>query len=269
MELNKNYIIAGTSLILIVLLILMMFSGVFFLLPWQIYQIINGIFPLIILVLLIIALFALMTGNPESTLGKIISSTAIIGLLVIIAGIFIPILYFEAFVHNQGQTYENPEIPDYQNTNYSRENTTFIDISHKDGIGTILDPEDTNYPAIHAECLEQIRCINAQIKTGFSRTELIAMKQNNSYVALRFPAPATFNTSYIVDGAPRTIIIDEAIFFLDSEYDDIIITPTRDGTGVWGTSGDRGKLRELADPVLQMLSDEFQDSEILNSQMHI
>ncbi|WP_148222166.1 hypothetical protein [Methanolacinia petrolearia] len=265
---NKNYIIAGASLILILLLIIMTATGVLFMLPRQLYLIINGTLPLTILALLIIALFALMTGNPESTLGKIISSTAIIGLLVIIAGIFVPILYFEAFVHNQGQTYESPEIPDYQNTNYSRENTTFIDISHKDGIGTILDPEDTDYPAIHAECLEQIRFINAQIKTGFSRTELIAMRQNNSYVALRFPAPATFNTSNIVDGSPKTITIDEAIFFLDSEYDDIIITPTRDGTGVWGTSGDRGRLRELADPVLQMLSDELQDNEILISQMN-
>jgi ABC-type transport system involved in multi-copper enzyme maturation permease subunit len=267
MEVDKKYIIAGASLFLVILLILAAFSGLFFLLPRQISVILLGIFPLIILTLLVIALIALMTGRSESTPGKIISSTAIIGLLVIIAGIFVPIIIFETFFHNQGPVYESPEIPDYQNANYSRDDTTFIDISHKDGIGTVLDLEDTDYTAIHAECLEQIRCINTRGKPGFSRAELIAMKQNYSYVSIRFPAPVTFNTSYMADGTPGTITIDEAIFFLDSKYDDMIITPTRDGTDVWETSGDRGKLRELADPVLQMLSGEIQNSEVLNYQM--
>ena len=103
MELNKNYIVAGASLILIILLVLLMFSRVLFLLPWNLYLIINGIFPLIILGLLIIALIALMTGRSKSTSEKIVSTTVIIGLLVIIAGIFVPVLYFEAFIHNQGQ----------------------------------------------------------------------------------------------------------------------------------------------------------------------
>lgn len=267
MEVDKKYIIAGVSLFMVILLILMAFSGLFFLLPRQISVILLGTFPLIILTLLVIALIALMTGRSKTTPGMIISSTAIIGLLVIIAGIFVPIIIFEAFFHNQGPVYESPEIPDYRNANYSRENTTFIDISHKDGIGTVLDPEETDYPAIHAESLEQIRCINAQVEPGFSRAELIALEHNYSYVSIRFPAPVTFNTSYIVDGAPGAITIDEAIFFLDSEYDDMIITPTRDGTDVWETSGDRAKLRKLADPVLQRLSDEIQNSEVLNYRM--
>lgn len=103
MELNKNYIVAGASLVLIILLVLLMFSRVLFLLPWNIYLIINGIFPLIILGLLVIALVALMTGRSKSSSEKIVSTTVIIGLLVIIAGIFVPVLYFEAFIHNQGQ----------------------------------------------------------------------------------------------------------------------------------------------------------------------
>lgn len=103
MELNKNYIIAGASLIAIIILIMMMFSGVLFSLPRQLCVILLGTFPLIILGLLVIALIALMTGRSKSTSGRIISSTVIIGLLVIIAGIIVPVLFFEAFVHNQGQ----------------------------------------------------------------------------------------------------------------------------------------------------------------------
>lgn len=103
MELNRNHIVAGTSLMTAVLLVLMMFSGVLFLLPQQICVILLGIFPLIILVLLVIALIALMTGRSRNTSGKTISNTVIVGLLVIIAGIFVPVLFFETFVHDQGQ----------------------------------------------------------------------------------------------------------------------------------------------------------------------
>ncbi|WOF16469.1 hypothetical protein F1737_07025 [Methanoplanus sp. FWC-SCC4] len=103
MELNKNYTIAGVSLIAVIILILMMFSGVLFSLPRQLCVILLGTFPLIILTLLVIALSALMTSRSKNTSDKIISSTVIIGLLVIIAGIIVPVIFFESFVHNQGQ----------------------------------------------------------------------------------------------------------------------------------------------------------------------
>ncbi|WP_317135888.1 hypothetical protein [Methanochimaera problematica] len=100
---NKNYTIAGVSLIAVIILILMMFSGVLFSLPRQLCVILLGTFPLIILTLLVIALSALMTSRSKNTSDKIISSTVIIGLLVIIAGIIVPVIFFESFVHNQGQ----------------------------------------------------------------------------------------------------------------------------------------------------------------------
>lgn len=253
MELNKNYLIAGTSLILILLLIVMTATGILFLLPRQLYLIINGTLPLTILALLIIALFALMTGNPKGTSEKIISSTVIIGLLVIIAGIFVPILYFEAFIHNKGEAYEIPDYPENY-TSYSRENTTLIDIFNKDGWGMMLKPDNLEYSAIKAECLEQIRSIGTQAKTGLSREELIAIKQNHSYVAINFPAQTTFNTSYIVDGASKNITIDEAIFFLDSDYNNMIFTPSQSGTIVWNAPGDRERLRELVEPIFQGFS---------------
>lgn len=114
MKPNKNYIIAGASLIAAILLILMMFSEVFFLLPRQICVILLGIFPLIILTLLVIALIALMKGRPKSTSEKIISSAVIIVLLVIIAGIFVPVMIFEAFFHNT-----EPGSIEYPEGNYS------------------------------------------------------------------------------------------------------------------------------------------------------
>lgn len=151
---------------------------------------------------------------------------------------------------------ENADTGNSQPAITIRENTTFIDIHHKDGRRALLYAEDPEYPAIEAECLEQIHCINAQIKTGFSRAKLDAMKHNGTYVAINFPVPTTFETSYIVDGSPKMITIDEAIFFLDSEYEDIIITPMLNGPGVWDTSRDRVKLRELIDPVFQSLLSE-------------
>ena len=149
-----------------------------------------------------------------------------------------------------------PESTDSQNNptpSTIRENTTFIDIHHADGGRTILYPEDPEFPAIEAECYEQIRCIISQIKTGFSGAELNAMKNNGTYVAINISVPAAFETSYIVDGSPKTITIDEAIFFFDSEYEDIIITPMQNGAGVWGTSRDRGELKKLVDTIFQKL----------------
>ncbi|ADN36315.1 hypothetical protein Mpet_1558 [Methanolacinia petrolearia DSM 11571] len=148
------------------------------------------------------------------------------------------------------------ESTDSQNNptpNTTRENTTFIDIHHADGGRIILYPEDPEFSAIETECYEQIRCINAQMKTGFSGAELDAMKNNGTYVAINFSAPTTFETSYIVDGSPKTITIDEAIFFLYSEYELMIITPMQNAAGVWGTSRDRGELKKLVDPIFQKL----------------
>ncbi|WP_048152888.1 hypothetical protein [Methanolacinia paynteri] len=153
-----------------------------------------------------------------------------------------------------GQAEKIPESTESQNNptpNTTRENTTFIDIHHADGGRIILYPEDPEFPAIEAECYEQIRCIISQIKTGFSSAELNAMKNNGTYVAINFSAPTTFETSYIVDGSPKTITIDEAIFFFDPEYEELIITPMQNAAGVWGTSRDREELKKLADPIFQ------------------
>lgn len=69
------------------------------------------------------------------------------------------------------------------------------------------------------------------------------------YVAMHFPVPTTFETSYIIDGSPREIVADEAVFFLDLEDRPENMTFMRlgDGCGVWDASRDRGKLRDLAD----------------------
>jgi hypothetical protein len=149
---------------------------------------------------------------------------------------------------------ENTDSQNNQNVYSARENTTFIDIHHADGGRILLYPEDPEFPAIEAECYKQIRCINSQIKTGFSSVELNAMKNNGTYVAINFSAPATFETSYIVDGSPKTITIDEAIFFFDSEYEALIITPMQNAAGVWRSSRDRGELKKLVDTIFQRLS---------------
>ncbi|WP_067046970.1 hypothetical protein [Methanofollis ethanolicus] len=132
-----------------------------------------------------------------------------------------------------------------------RNDTAYLDIHPAGGRSVLLYPEDERYPAIDAECQELIRCINAQLKTGFSQEELAAMKRNSTYVALRFSQPTTFETRYIVDGSPRQITISEAVFFVDSgEEQNIIRTLAPDGPGVWETSRDRGTLRDLIAPVL-------------------
>jgi hypothetical protein len=131
-----------------------------------------------------------------------------------------------------------------------RNDTTYFDIHPAGGQSVLLYPEDERYQAIDAECRKLIECIDAQVKTGFSPDELAAMKRNNTYVALHFPQPTTFETRYIVDGSPRNITIDEAVFILDMEYEDTIITPSPTGTGVWETSRDSGTLRDLIAPVL-------------------
>lgn len=101
MELNKKYIVAGTSLILIVIMSLILFCSpeVGHLIPRQLYEMILLSFPLLVLILLIIAVIALMIGKSDG----ITNSVSIIVILAIIAGIFVPILFFEAFIHNQGQ----------------------------------------------------------------------------------------------------------------------------------------------------------------------
>jgi hypothetical protein len=132
-----------------------------------------------------------------------------------------------------------------------RNDTAYLDIHPTGGRSVLLYPEDERYPAIDAECQELIQCIEGQLKTGFSQEELAAMKRNNTYVALRFPQPTTFETSYIVGGSPRSITINEAVFILDNEEEqNIIRTPAPDGPGVWTTSRDRGTLRDLVAPIL-------------------
>lgn len=133
-----------------------------------------------------------------------------------------------------------------------RENTSFIEIHRAGDLSVILYPEDPGYPAIEAECHEQIRSICGQYKTGFSRAELDAMKQNGTYVAMNFPVPTTFETSYIVDGSPKKILADEAVFFLDLEDwpENMIIMRLGGVCGVWDASRDREKLRVLVEPYL-------------------
>lgn len=131
-----------------------------------------------------------------------------------------------------------------------RNDTIYLDIHPAGGQSVLLYPEDERYPAIDAECRELVQGIDAQVKTGFSPDELSAMKRNNTYVALRFPQPTTFETSYIVEGSPLNITIDEALIFMDREYEDTIITPSPTGTGVWRTSRDSGTLRDLVAHVL-------------------
>ena len=76
--------------------------------------------------------------------------------------------------------------------------------------------------------------------------------RNGIHVAMHFPVPTTFETSYIIDGSPREIPIDEAVFFLDLEdqSENMIITRLGDGCGVWGASRGRDELRDLVDPYL-------------------
>jgi len=147
---------------------------------------------------------------------------------------------------------EVPENRTPRPTGVPRENTSFIEIHHAGDPGVILYPGDPGYPAIEAECREQIRSTCGQYKMGFSRVELAAMKQNAPYVAMHLPAPTRFETGYIVDGSPKEILADEAVFFLDFEDwpENIIIMRLGDVCGVWDASRDREKLRVLADPFL-------------------
>ncbi|WP_265581180.1 hypothetical protein [Methanofollis aquaemaris] len=132
-----------------------------------------------------------------------------------------------------------------------RPDTSYIEIRTIDGRRVILYPEDQRYPAIEAECREQVQGINGQLKTGFSRRELDAMKRNGTSVTIHFSEPTHFVTSYIVDGSPKEITIEEALFFLDYEDDpNMVITPSQNGSGVWTTSRDRSKLAALATQVL-------------------
>jgi hypothetical protein len=151
---------------------------------------------------------------------------------------------------------EVPEIPENQTarpTDALRENVSFIEVRARGGGSILIYPEDPGYFALETECLEQIRCISGQYKTGFSREELDAMKQNGTYVAVYFPVSTTFVTSYIVDGLPKEILADEAVFFLDLgdwSGNMIVMRLGNDGCGVWDTSRDRGELRDLVDPIL-------------------
>jgi hypothetical protein len=75
---------------------------------------------------------------------------------------------------------------------------------------------------------------------------------SGAYVAMHFPVPTTFGTSYIIDGSPREIVADEVVFLLDlaDRPETMIITRLGDGCGVWDTSRDRDELRDLVDPYL-------------------
>lgn len=65
---------------------------------------------------------------------------------------------------------------------------------------------------------------------------------NGTYVTMYFPVPTTFETNYVIDGSPREILADEAVFFLDLEDRPENMTFMRlgDGCGVWDASRDRG-----------------------------
>ena len=155
----------------------------------------------------------------------------------------------------QGPDEMPPEIPGNRTTGPAdgpREITPFIVLHRAGGRSSFLYPEDPGYPAIEAECCEQIWGIYAQYKMGFSREDLDAMKQNGTYVAMNFPVPTTFETSYVIDASPKKITVNEAIFFLDLEAypETMIIARAENGTGVWDTSRDRGELRDLVAPIL-------------------
>ncbi|WOX56256.1 MULTISPECIES: hypothetical protein [unclassified Methanoculleus] len=148
-----------------------------------------------------------------------------------------------------------PENQTARPTDAPREKISFIEVHARGGGSTLLYPEDPRYSALEAECREQIRCISAQYKTGFSREELDAMKRNATYVAMHFPVSTTCETSYIVDGSPKEIIVNEAIFFLDLEDrpETMIITRAENETGVWDTSRDRREFRDLVAPIVREL----------------
>jgi hypothetical protein len=100
MEMNKNYLIAGLSFLLIFLFILLKISGILFLLPRPLDVIISGIFPVIILGLLLVVIIALVTNKSAGAAERTICA-GVIGFLVIIEIIYAPVLVFELFFHNQ------------------------------------------------------------------------------------------------------------------------------------------------------------------------
>ena len=100
MGMNKNYLIAGLSFIFIFLIILLRISGILFLLPRPLDVIISGIFPFIILGLLLVALIALVVNKPAGAAERTICAV-VIGFLVIIEILYVPVLVFELFIHNQ------------------------------------------------------------------------------------------------------------------------------------------------------------------------
>jgi len=120
------------------------------------------------------------------------------------------------------------------------------------GAGCLPDDPDIDAEVLVDEFVPHPRDgINAQLKWWVYPEELDGMKQNNTYVALHFPKPTTFETRYIVDGSPRQITIIEAVFLVDSgEEQNIIRTLAPDGPGVWTTSRDRGTLGDLVAPIL-------------------
>ena len=132
----------------------------------------------------------------------------------------------------------------------SGEDTPYIEIHRAGGLSIFLYPGDRGYPALKAECSEQIQCISARYQTGFSLAELKAMKQNGTYIAMNFPVPTTFETGYIVDGSPKVVTVNEVIIFLDLESypGTMIITWADDGPGVRDTSRDRKVPRDLVTP---------------------
>lgn len=157
-----------------------------------------------------------------------------------------PVLFVRTLQITPDTTLQRPERASAQTT--PREGTPYLDIHGAGGLSVLLYPEDGRYSTIDAECREVIGGINAQIKTSYTRDDLAAMKRNGTYVALHFSHPTTFETSYIVDGAPLNITITEAVFFLDREEErNMVITPGQSGSSaVWTTSHDRTTLRKLA-----------------------
>ena len=188
---------------------------------------------------------------------------AVVGTLLVLTALVLPNIMPDTVPHgSDGTTLQNLENQSPQLETIVQdtwpEGIPFIEIGDSGGRSIRFSPDNHRYPAIETECREQIQSISAQFKSIISPAELGAMKHNGTYVAITFSRPKTFETSYIVDGSPREITINEAILFLNLEDypETMIITLAQDGAGVWDSARDRGELWDLVAPILLQLQSE-------------
>lgn len=188
---------------------------------------------------------------------------AVVGALLVLTALVLPNIMADTAPHgSDGTTLQNPgnqrSQPETIVQDTWPEGIPFIEVHAEGGRSIRFSPDDHRYPAIETECREQIQSISAQFKSIISPAELGAMKHNGTYVAITFSRPTTFETSYIVDGSPREITINEAILFLNLEDypETMIITLAQDGAGVWDSARDRGELWDLVAPILLQLQSE-------------